>query len=166
MSAIYIGIDNGISGGITAIGPCGSWIGATRMLVRKHRGKSEIDIRAIHLWLTQITDGNLSRADYIVEEPSGSKSAQAGISMAGSFHCLRGFFETKMLNWERIRPTEWQKVILGKRAPGETKERALQVARQLWPNETFHATPRSKTPHDGIIDAALLAEFLRRQNEI
>jgi len=36
------------------------------------------------------------------------------------------------------------------------KERSLEVARKLFPNETFLATDRSSKPHEGIIDALLI----------
>jgi len=160
---IYIGIDNGISGGIVAISEAhGAIIGMTTMPVRKHRTRKEVDVRAVHLWLSQATGGNLSNADYVIEEPNNSRNASTAYSVASSFHSLRGFFETKMLNWHRITPQSWQKVMLPKCKAGDTKPRALALAKELWPDETFLASPRCKVPHDGLIDAALIAEYSRR----
>lgn len=167
MTSMTIGIDNGaVSGAIVALGQCGSWIGARTMPCRKHRTRNEVDIRAVSLWLSKITGGNLSNADYIIEEPNNARNASTAYSMAASFHSLRGFFETKMLQWERTTPQAWQKAMLGKVPKGETKSRALAVARELWPDENFFATPRCKTPHSGIVDAALICEYLRRKNEL
>jgi hypothetical protein len=45
---------------------------------------------------------------------------------------------------------------------GESKKYALAKARELWTNETFYASPRCKTPHDGIVDAALIARYARK----
>jgi hypothetical protein len=45
---------------------------------------------------------------------------------------------------------------------GETKPRALEVASRTWPEEDWLATPRSSKPHEGLIDAALIAEYGRR----
>lgn len=39
----------------------------------------------------------------------------------------------------------------------DTKATALLAARKMYPNETFLASSRSKVPHDGIVDAALIA---------
>lgn len=163
---IYIGIDNGVSGGLVAISdhPSGSFIDAIPMPVSKARKGNEVNVRAVHFWITEVTGGNLSNAIYIVEEPGGSKSAKAATSMAGSFHSLRGFFEAKFLRWERITPQSWQKSLLPGCKTGDTKPRALELASRLWPNETFLATDRSRKPHEGIIDAALIAEYARRQN--
>jgi hypothetical protein len=34
---------------------------------------------------------------------------------------------------------------------------------RLFPKEDFRATPKSRTPHEGLMDAALMAEFGRRE---
>lgn len=39
------------------------------------------------------------------------------------------------------------------------KTRSLWVAKQLWPHETWLASERSRVPHDGLIDAALIALY-------
>lgn len=160
---IYIGIDNGISGGLCAISDHGGSIIAHRTMPVSKRTKKrkEIDIRALHIWLTETTGENLSNAVYVLEEPNNSRNASTAYSVASSFHSLRGFFETKMLNWHRITPQSWQKAMLGKFPAGESKNYALAKARELWTNETFQATERCKTPHQGIVDAALIAEYAR-----
>jgi hypothetical protein len=163
---IYIGIDNGVSGGIAAISdhPATCLIDSIPMPVSKARKGNEINIRALHLWLEAVTAGDLSSAVYLIEEPGGSKSARAATSMAGSFHSVRGLFEARMVRWERVTPQAWQKKMIPGCKAGETKPRALEQASRLWPQETWLASPRCTTPHDGIIDAALIAEFGRISN--
>jgi hypothetical protein len=161
---MIIGIDNGISGGIVAISDYdGRIIDMTTMPIRRHRTRKEIDVRAVHLWLSKATGGNLSNADYVIEEPNNARNASTAYSMAASFHSLRGFFETKMLNWHRITPQSWQKYMLGKLEKGETKQAALALAKQIWPDEGWLATPRCSKPHDGLIDAALIALYRHRK---
>jgi len=41
---------------------------------------------------------------------------------------------------------------------------AAALAKRLWPEETFLASKRSKIPHSGMVDAALVAEFYRRRS--
>jgi hypothetical protein len=160
---IYIGIDNGVSGGICAISdhPQTSVIRMIPMPVSKARKGNEVNIRALHLWITEVTGGNLSNAVYIIEEPGGSKSARAATSMAGSFHAVRGFFEAKFLRWERITPQAWQKKLLPGCKAGDSKPRALELASRTWPEETWLATDKSRKPHSGLYDAALIAEYGR-----
>lgn len=45
----------------------------------------------------------------------------------------------------------------------DTKKTALLVAKRIFPKLSFIATSRSKKPHDGIVDACLLAEYGRRR---
>ena len=159
---IVIGIDNGITGGVAAISEShGLIIGITPMPVSRYRSRNEINIRQLHLWLSQITGGNLSNATYVIEEPNNSRTPSTAYSVASSFHSIRGFFETKMISWDRVTPQSWQKAMLGKVPAGNTKPAALVKARELWPDETWLATPRSTKPHEGMIDAALIAEYAR-----
>lgn len=160
---LYIGIDNGISGALVALGQCGSFIVAIPMPSKQWRKRNEVDVRAIHKWLSEVTNGNLSNAEYVIEEPNNSRTPSTAYSVASSFHSLRGFFDTKFLPFDRITPQSWQKAMLGKVPAGKTKEYALTKARELWPDETFYATARCSTPHTGIVDAALIAEYGRIQ---
>lgn len=156
---MVIGIDNGISGGLAAISLYGQMIEAIPMPSQRWRKRNEVDVRAVHLWLTQVTGGNLSNALYVIEEPNNSRTPSTAYSVASSFHSLRGFFETKVLRWERITPQSWQKEILGKVPKGETKPYALKKASEIWPDERFLAGPRCKKAHDGMIDAALISHY-------
>lgn len=159
-STVVVGIDNGISGGLVAIGQLGHVMAMTTMPCKRERKNNEIDICEVWRWMT--SNFLPHAATIVIEEPGGSKSAQAARSMAGSFHALRALCEIKHLKWHRITPQSWQKELLGKIPPGETKPRALALAKTLWPDEPFLATPRCKVPHDGLVDAALIAEYGRR----
>jgi hypothetical protein len=161
---IYVGIDNGLTGGLCAISEHAGFIinHCAMPVTKREKKRNEVNIRAVHLWLSEVTGGNLSNAVYVIEEPNNSRNPSTAYSVASSFHSLRGFFETKMLNWHRITPQSWQKSMLGKFPAGESKVYSLAKARELWTNETFYASPRCKTPHDGIVDAALIARYARK----
>ena len=160
MPQIYIGYDNGVSGAACAISDHdGSVISYTPMPVKRGRNANEVDVRALWEWLSVTTAERPHDALHVIEEPGGSKSASAAKSMAGSFHALRAMVELKSLPWERITPQKWQKeMIPGK---GDTKNRAKARAMERWPDETF-ILPRCRVPHNGVIDAALIAEYARR----
>lgn len=165
---IYIGIDNGVSGGIVALSDCPGVgpIATLAMPTQRRRNRDEVDVRELHKWCTDVTGGNLSNAVFVIEEPGGSKSAKAATSMAGSFHAIRGFLDAKFLPWHPVTPRQWQKEMLPGVKPGDTKPAALAAARRIWPHlaeESWMASPRCRKPHDGIIDAALIAEYARRK---
>lgn len=70
--------------------------------------------------------------------------------------------------WEGIRPVEI--LVPGKtnkdgspKYKVDTKATSLLAAKRLFPKETFLATERSKVPHNGIVDAVLIAEYCKRK---
>jgi hypothetical protein len=159
-TSIYVGIDNGINGGLVALSAMpGAGIIASRVMpIQKTRKGNEINISAVWDWVTEFY---VSNATIILEEPGGSKSASAAASMAASFAALRAMCELKGIRHHRITPQKWQKALLncGK---GDTKPAALTLARSLWPDQSWLPTERCRVPHDGMIDAALIAEYARR----
>lgn len=157
---IYLGIDNGISGGLVAISDQSQIIAMLPMPALKARKGNEIDVAGVWQWVSNLD--SREKITVIIEEPGGSKSAQAAASMAGSFHALRALCVLKSLRWHRITPQTWQKAMLPGCKAGDTKPRALAAVRQLWPDESFLASDRCRVLHDGLIDAALIAEYGRR----
>jgi hypothetical protein len=56
----------------------------------------------------------------------------------------------------------WQRAVLGKVPQGQTKAAAFEKARKIWPDHEWPTKwPRGTVPHDGIIDAALIAHHAR-----
>lgn len=162
MSNVIIGIDNGVSGALTAISShSGALIDAIPMPIQKARKGNEIDVVEVERWIKNVSAGFHNVHCAILEEPGGSKSAKAATSMAGSFHALRTVLTLAGIRWHRITPQKWQREMMPGCNAGDTKPRALELAKRLWPDETFLATERSKVPNHNIVDAALLAEYAR-----
>jgi len=160
-----LGIDNGVSGGIVAISDHdGRIIGMKTMPVKRWRSRNEIDVRAVRKLMLEICEHEPSKIISVtVEEPNNSRTPSTAYSVASSFHSLRAMLDLwEIITWHRITPQSWQKVMLPKCAKGDTKKRALEYARRAWPDESFLASPRCKVPHEGLIDAALIAEHSRR----
>ncbi len=161
MSKVFIGIDNGVSGALAAINAFSQIIALLPMPIQKARKGNEIDVAAVWRWIDDL--GAREGITAILEEPGGSKSAKAATSMAGSFHALRTILTLKGIRWHRVTPQKWQREMFPGCKAGDTKPRALELSRRLWPDDGFLATPRCKTAHDGLIDAALLAEWARKE---
>lgn len=166
MAHIYIGIDNGLTGGLVALsdhpGP------PIEMIVMPTRGKTkgnEVDAKEVYFILSAISGGLSGRITVILETPGKhSPGAQALCSMWDSYGAIRGVLESRGIRHHRITPQAWQKKMLPGCAKGDTKPAALAKARQLWPQENWLATPRSTVAHGGLIDAALIAEYGRISN--
>ena len=68
---------------------------------------------------------------------------------------------------EIIQPQKWQKAFwvkpkMPKGVKYDTKVAALSATNRIWPEEKWLASPRCSKAHDGMVDAALIAEFGRR----
>jgi hypothetical protein len=155
---VIVGIDNGISGGLCALSAFDGAVLAHRAMPTKQvADKSEVDIPELLEWLEPY------RKDMVVciEEPlKHAKSSQAMRSMSISFGLIVGACEAKQFSVHRIQVKEWQDVMLGKKlAKGMTKVAALATANKLWPQQRWIATNKSRVPHDGMIDAALIAHY-------
>jgi hypothetical protein len=162
--SVYIGIDNGVSGAIVALSEShGRIIAMTPTPIKKSRKGNEVDMRAVFRWLSEELPG-FQNGCFVIEEPNNAQTKSTAASMAGSFHAFRGMFEVKFYRWHRVTPQEWQKKMLPGCAAGDTKPRARAKAAELWPEETFLANGKSKKPHEGLIDAALIAEYGRISN--
>ena len=160
---IYIGIDNGLTGAMVALSDHpGPPIACAVMPTRGKTKGNEVDAWELMLWLCQF---DLAQTTVVLETPGKhSPGVQALCSMWDSFGAIRGVIESRSIRHYRIAPQTWQKAMLGKLDKGMTKPAALSKARQLWPDETWLATPRSTKPHEGLIDAALIAEYARISN--
>ena len=156
---MIIGIDNGLSGGLVAISEhTGAVIDKTIMPTLHRLKKREVDTRKVYEWVMSLESDFLMA----IEEPlHHAKSSQAVRSMALSFGKLLGLAESRQWNVKCVSVHKWQKVMLGRVPKGKTKEVALMVADKLAPEECWLKSKRASKPHDGLIDAFLIARYIR-----
>lgn len=159
---IYIGIDNGLTGALVALldhpGP------PIDMRIMPTRGKSKgNEVDALGVWHFI---GSMGDCVTVILETPGKHSpgVQALCSMWDSYGAIRGILESRGIRHIRITAQTWQKTMLPGCAKGDTKPAALAKAKQLWPDESWLPSPRCHKPHDGLIDAALIAEHARIRN--
>jgi len=164
-TSLIIGVDNGISGALVALSTvAGLPPVAVLPMPTQDRGSGngrEIDIKAVNRWINDLAVDS-AHITMIIERPGKhSPGVKSLCSMWDSFGRLCAYAELKRLRHVLVNPQTWQKTMLPGCAKGQTKPFALTVARRLWPAETWLATPRSKKPDEGLIDAALIAEYAR-----
>tara|TARA_R100000353_G_scaffold165390_1_gene126508 strand:- start:799 stop:1068 length:270 start_codon:yes stop_codon:yes gene_type:complete len=83
--------------------------------------------------------------------------------MSINFGKMLGACEIKGWHVVPVEPREWQVEILGRIPAGSTKTAALALVSEVTPDEDWTKKGRSMNPHDGMIDAYLIAEFGRRK---
>lgn len=156
---MIVGVDNGLDGGLTAISNyTGAVIDKTIMPTKRINKKREVDTRKVYEWLMSLE----SPFVFAIEEPlHHAKSSQAVRSMGISFGKLMGLAESREWESKRVSVHKWQKKMLGYVPKGKTKEAALWAAEKLAPDECWQKSKRASKPHDGMVDAFLIARYIR-----
>lgn len=165
MDKMYIGIDPGKTGAMVLNDE-----GKIRETTAIPLIGKEVDVNGINKWLENYF--YLSAILIILEK--GQAMKKQGVTSMFNYGRTCGLIEGVIVGngWPYVLmpPQTWQKeMFVGTPAMrGKTKvkpkERALIAATRLWPDEDWRKSERATKPHDGIIDAALIAEYARRKN--
>ena len=97
-------------------------------------------------------------------------SAKSTFNFGWSLGILEGMLSGLRIPYTKVAPKLWQKgmwqgikpIYKSNRAI-DTKATSLLAAKRLFPNEDFRKSERATKPHDGIVDALLMAEYCRRK---
>jgi len=144
----YAGIDIGANGGIAVL--------SDGKLIYKKLGE-------VKDWI------NLLKSPIIVAiedlHSIYGSSAKSNFGFGVNNGIVQGALQCKGIDYFKVPPKTWQKYIwmsqdlvkFGTKV--DTKATSLNAARRLYPDEQFLASSRSSVPHDGIVDAVLLATY-------
>lgn len=169
---IFVGVDVGKNGGIFAMDDERDII--VKAAIPKVKGSDEVDYQELLFIFRHITRASRRKAEVIVviEDVHSIFGTSAKSNFA--FGHIKGIKEAMMvaLNYEYklIPPKKWQKKVwlpedivyeAGKsgKKKKDTKATSLKAAQRIFPNVDFTKSPRATKPHDGIVDAALMAEY-------
>lgn len=160
---IVIGADPGFGGGIVALTLDGKFVAATAMPTIKVAGGNDLDVAGICAFLARASKGrdvHLVAIEKVHAMPRDSKSGAFRFGFYYGKLCCA--VEVAMLPLELVTPQAWQKVVLaGTKAKG--KQDAIAYARKRFPTMSLKRTPKCENDHDGIADAACIAEWARRR---
>lgn len=153
------GIDPGLDGAIAVLDRQG--VVATTVMPTVKAGKRRL--------LNGIALRNLLRRDLdhvFLEEPQvvpKKSSALTNLSVGRMFGMIEGILVAEHVPYTLVRPQVWTRQMhAGLPREASTKQRSMIVAQRLFPSIPLLATERSRKPHDGIVDALLIAEWGRR----
>lgn len=139
----YCGIDPGVTGAIVILNEAG--------------GLEEAIVMPNEADLVKVAK-TLRNAFVTIEDPSPNPAW--GVASAWGFARHIGYLQGTFPWAVRVRPQAWQKdvwmkeLVEGKKCP---KEKSHVMAKTIWPLVDWRATARSRNPHDGLVDAALIA---------
>lgn len=161
---IYLGVDLGLNGGIAAVdSDSGALVSALPMPI----ARKTYDIPALLDILRHYNPADCMLAyEALHVMPPGMGGSKSNFARGYGMGVIETALAALRIPSQPVRATVWQKAMFKglKVDKGESKAAALTVARRLWPSETWLVgLNRRRVPHEGLVDAALIAEWLRRE---
>ena len=153
---IFLGIDPGLDGGLALLSPDGLLLEVMPVLPGDRCELDDMRLAGLlRAWAPQ----------HVVVESVHAMPKQ-GVSSSFRFGegcgAIRGMLAALGLRHTYVTPQAWMKVMLAGTTRGD-KGVAMKRCAELWPAVDFRASARAKLPHSGLCDAALIAEWGRRQ---
>lgn len=161
---IYLGIDNGISGGLAFFNPSTLELNIYPMpvvAVKSAKGnKNEYNIPEIISIIKKYPQIGLAVLEKAQAYPG--QGSVSNFTVGRCFGLMEGILASLGIPYVVVHPKTWQKKAFEGLAHQDTKQASILVAQRLFPQTSFVATERSKKPHDGLTDAALMAYHASR----
>jgi len=163
----FYGIDPGLSGGIASYDSVtGEWEVMVMPVVELKLGDGKKKRSLDHKALSEIFRDVDQNSCYAVLEEQHAMPRQGVASMFKTgfgFGALKQVLVDFNIPHEVVRAKMWQKEFGIYGVKGDTKEQARRICQDLFPGVNLLATPRSKKPHEGMVDAVLIAGYGRRR---
>lgn len=157
----FVGIDNGLSGGIVCLNERMEVIHKFIMPTIKVEDKTEYDIKKLTAMLNEIYIDDFSNENLFVTlesaYPRQVSGKRACFSTGYGYGVIRGILETYGIKYIIVSPQKWMKEILGKTEKGI--KGSLVFCQKQWPTVNWSRTDRCTTLHSGLTDAACIALY-------
>ena len=158
----YISIDNGLGGAICVMKNRKIIELIIMPVLRTTDTKGEYDINTIVQFLSKYKENSIMIIEKCHAMPLlGSVQA---FSFGKSYGLMIGLAAALKIPYHIIHAKTWQKEMFRDINSDNTKQASVFVAKQLFPEQSFLATERSKKPHDGMTDSCLLGLYAERHN--
>ncbi len=161
------GIDNGLDGAVVILNGRGEVVGRHVMPTLKLvKSKRDFDLAELRTILLEIPAGEVREIPvHVFLERAQAMPGQGVSSMfttGKGFGINLGMLAALQIPYTIVSPQVWQREMF-KGLPKDGKQTARIVCQQLWPKVDWRASARCRVAHDGLCDAALIAEYGRRQ---
>jgi Holliday junction resolvasome RuvABC endonuclease subunit len=161
----YLGIDPGLNGGFAVVsGDKIRYKMAMPTLSFKTvdgKTKTEIDREGVLSFLSTIPP----LTHVAIEEVHAfrKQNITATCTTCRNYGILLMAFTVAHMRITEVPSDTWQKhfgIFPAKEAGGKsTKEQAFDIVRMIYPDDDFRKSERAQKPHDGMVDACLIAEY-------
>lgn len=163
----YLGIDPGFEGAIGAVDERGRCVRvrATPVIEGARSQYDLVDIKAILQEHVIETSGavfvTLEKLNPLPRAMGGAAANYArGIS-----HGWEWMLVALGIPYQLVGPQRWQRTMLAEVPGDDTGQRAVQVAKRLWPGTALRRSVRARKDDHNLADALLLADFGRREHQ-
>ena len=154
-----MGIDNGLDGGLVVVEDNKIVASMVAPTVNVKASKREYNGAGIVTFL------HASKPDHVFIEKAQAMPGQGVSSMFSiglGYGMYRGILTALYIPYTLVHPKTWQGLLFRDLPKGDTKAMSYIVCMRLWPQYDWKASERCKKPHDGLTDAAMIAEYGRR----
>lgn len=164
MISDFLGIDPGLNGGLTLIS--GDKIRykmampTLNFTSKEGKTKTEIDRQGVLSFLATLpTHTNVAIEK---QEAFRGQDITASCTICKNYGILLMALTATHMFITEVPPDDWHAyfdIVSVKKGEGTTKEQAFHIAHRLYPDADFRKSERSRTAHDGMVDATLIAKY-------
>ena len=165
MTRDYFGIDPGLNGGFAIVSEdrirFKMVMPTISFTTEQGKTKTQIDRDAVLSFLTLFPH----HVHVVIEKVEAFRKQNITSTCTACLNygiLLMGFTAAHFYITE-VPSNDWQAyfgIVSVKKGKGEsTKEQAFHIAQNLYPNADFRKSERAHQPHDGIVDAVLIAKY-------
>ena len=168
MYADYLGIDPGLTGGFAVV--CGDRIRCKIAMptitfgnTKDNSKKTEIDRKGVLSFLQLFP----VHTHVVIEKQEAFRGQDivSSCTICKNYGMLLMALTVARFYITEVSPGDWQEyfgIVSVKKGGGKTtKQQAYKIAQAKYPNVDFRKSERARTPHDGMVDAILIATYCR-----
>lgn len=156
----YLGIDPGLTGGIALLSD-DEIINLPMPVIG-----NELDLVTISRFLLEHA-GYIKLATLESVHAMPRQGVRSMFKFGRQFGALEALLVAYKIPYNLVKPQKWQRLEFeGTPANLRPKERALLSCQRKFPLVNLLATEKSRVPHDGMVDAILMADYSRRSSNV
>jgi crossover junction endodeoxyribonuclease RuvC len=158
---LVLGVDPGISGGLSCIYPSGRVESVVMPTRSKEEGKvwgSRIDFVQVFRTIKDWCKGEKATAFIEHAQSMPEQGVVSTFNYGVGFGGILAVFQVLDIPHQLIRPMRWKKAVLGE-GNTEGKATTIEYVTRKFPGANLFRTARCTTKHDGMADAICLADY-------
>ena len=159
----FIGIDNGLNGGIVILDENQQIINKFIIPTIKSDNKTHYDINKIVKIFFDLPDRSSLNAILEKAHVRPISGKRASFMSGFGYGLMQGILESLSISYEIVKPQTWMKEL---EITSTDEKGSILFCQRKWPNEKWIATERCTKAHDGLTDAACLALFGLKKNMV